>query len=140
MADARRLLTRSSSLLPLPLALPTETLGFWHRFDIGGGCEALPVSPERTPPPSHPAARHEQWCQGNPTLSNTVVLLCTVGADGVPLCVLAKCTSKPYIVKHYWPDMSLIIHSYFTPTECICDAFHFSFSIGYVGLGSILVL
>jgi hypothetical protein len=27
--------------------LPTETWGFWLGIDIGGGCEALLVSPER---------------------------------------------------------------------------------------------
>jgi hypothetical protein len=50
----------------------TETWGFWLHIDIGGRCEALLVSAERTPPSLFPAAQQQQRRQGNPHLSNLV--------------------------------------------------------------------
>jgi hypothetical protein len=58
-------LTCCSYPWPQPLALPIETLGFWLGINISGGCEALPISPERMPLSLCLAARRQQRRRGN---------------------------------------------------------------------------
>jgi hypothetical protein len=52
------MLLLSSDLLCL-IVLTSETWGFWLGIDISGGCEALLVSPERTPLSWFPAAQRQ---------------------------------------------------------------------------------
>jgi hypothetical protein len=60
-------------------------------ISLGNGWWALLVSPERTPSSSRPAAWHQLWLWGNPTLLNPSGFIFMVGADGDLLCALSKC-------------------------------------------------
>jgi hypothetical protein len=61
-------------LSPRLLVLPTETWGFLLVIDIGGRCEALLFSLERTSSSLFSAAQR-QLRQGNPSLSHLAGLL-----------------------------------------------------------------
>jgi hypothetical protein len=55
-------------------------------ISLGSGCGALLVSPERALSSSFPAAQHQLWWWGNPTLFNPTGFQCMVAADGDLLC------------------------------------------------------